>query len=82
MAVRKQCQRLLNGPNVMNFDHNLRPGGYAPWRHMPQISSNPREKMKTGKEGIIIWNFRLKGDSRSGPWGPLLPVKNLTFSYT
>ena len=29
-----------------------------------------------------IWNFRPKGDGRSGPLGPLLPVKNLTFWYT
>ena len=28
------------------------------------------------------WNFHLKGDGRSGPWGPLLPVRNLTFWYT
>ena len=26
--------------------------------------------------------FSPKGDSRSGPLGPLLPVKNLTFWYT
>ena len=28
------------------------------------------------------WNFRPKGDGRSGPWGPLLPERNLTFWYT
>ena len=31
---------------------------------------------------LRIWNFRPKGDGRSGPLGPLLPVKNLTFWYT
>ena len=25
------------------------------------------------------WNFRPEGDGRSGPWGPLLPERNLTF---
>ena len=35
-------------------------------------------QLSTRKEGI--WNFRPMGDGRSGPGGPLLPVKNLTLN--
>ena len=47
------------------------------WMHCPAKSAAKRSDLK-----LESWNFRPKVDGRSGPWGPLLPERNLTFWCT